>query len=282
MRRLATLAMLLALGLCLQWAESALMLPSPLPGARLGLANIATLVVLARFGGPTAALFGILRHLVASLLLGGWFVPTFWLGMGGSLAVALLLAVAGERMTLRTAGLLSGALFQVGQSTALLALTGTGAMIALLPPYLALGTGAGWVTGYAAVLVERAGRPGWRHAPGREWLVAALLLVVALAAGFLLHQPAGEARVAHVYVAGQERLQIDLTRAGEYHLDLSGGHMLLQVEPGRIRVVESDCDDQVCVLSGWADRPGRPIYCAPYRTLITVTGGRSDVDGLLR
>lgn len=283
MKRFTTLAVLLALGVTLQWVESALMLPALLPGAKLGLANVATLLVLSRYGGGAAAAFGIIRHLVASLPTGGWLLPTFWLGMGGSSAAAFITLAAGQRLNLRTVGVLSGAGFQVGQSLALVGVTATPEMIAYLPPLIALGVGAGWLTGWLAETVERRLQgPGRAEAPGRERLVAAVLLGVALVAGFTLRPPVGRGRQAVVTVGGQERLRIDLAKDGEYDLVAGDGHLRLEVAGGRIRVVESDCPDGICVLTGWIDRPGRPIYCAPYRTLVTVTGGSGEIDGLLQ
>ncbi|MFZ5815134.1 MAG: Gx transporter family protein [Bacillota bacterium] len=281
-RRFASLGLLLAVGVGLQWIESLLALPSPLPGAKLGLANVATLIVLARFGGGTAALFGLLRHIAASLLTGSLLLPTFWLGLGGSLATALLLLLLGRGSSLRTAGVLGGAAFQVGQTAALLLLTATPGFLVYLPPLLALGVAAGWATGVLATLAERAVRPGWQGPADRAEWWAGSLLAAALALALLIRPAPASAREAVVTVAGREQLRIDLGTARELTLPVAGGTMVLQVEPGRIRVLSSDCPDQVCVLTGWIDRPGRPVYCAPFQTLITIQGGAPDLDSVIR
>ena len=59
-------------------------IPSPLPGVKPGLANIVTLVVLARYGWGTAVWVSGLRILAGSLILGYFLAPGFFLSLAGS------------------------------------------------------------------------------------------------------------------------------------------------------------------------------------------------------
>lgn len=85
------IAQLAALALGLTLLEAAL--PSPLPGVKPGLANIITLVVLARFGLRTAIWVSLLRVLAASVMFGSFLTPGFFLSLGGQLASLALLSV---------------------------------------------------------------------------------------------------------------------------------------------------------------------------------------------
>ncbi|TYC54326.1 Gx transporter family protein [Zoogloea oleivorans] len=73
-------------------AEAAI--PLPLPGVKPGLANIITLVVLARWGWRDAVWVALLRVLVGSLLLGQFLAPGFFLSLVGSLASLAVLGLA--------------------------------------------------------------------------------------------------------------------------------------------------------------------------------------------
>ncbi|MDX9884161.1 Gx transporter family protein [Thauera sp.] len=73
-------------------AEAAI--PLPLPGVKPGLANIVTLVVLARWGWREAVWVSLLRVLAGSLLLGQFFAPGFFLSLSGALASLLVLGMA--------------------------------------------------------------------------------------------------------------------------------------------------------------------------------------------
>lgn len=61
-------------------------LPSPLPGVKLGLANIITLIVLLRHGPRAAIAVTLLRIVLSGIVLGTLFAPTFWLSLSGGLA----------------------------------------------------------------------------------------------------------------------------------------------------------------------------------------------------
>ncbi|NJD26598.1 MAG: Gx transporter family protein [Betaproteobacteria bacterium] len=88
-RRVAWLAAA-AVGLSLVDAA----IPSPLPGIKPGLANIVTLVVLVRYGWATAAWVTGLRVLAASLLLGYFLAPGFFLSLTGSVLSLAVLGLA--------------------------------------------------------------------------------------------------------------------------------------------------------------------------------------------
>lgn len=80
-RRIAGLA---ALAVGLTVAEAAL--PSPIPGVKPGLANIVILLVMLRYGFAAALWVMAIRLLAASLLLGSFLSPGFWLAGAGAVA----------------------------------------------------------------------------------------------------------------------------------------------------------------------------------------------------
>ena len=53
-------------------------------------------------------------------------------------------------------------------------------------------------------------------------------------------------------------------------IELADVGMRLEVREGRIRVVESDCPQQVCVHAGWIRRGRQVIACVPNKVLITI------------
>lgn len=80
-RRIAGLA---ALAVGLSVAEAAL--PSPIPGVKPGLANIVILLVMLRYGITAAGWVMLIRLLAASLVLGSFLSPGFWLAGAGAAA----------------------------------------------------------------------------------------------------------------------------------------------------------------------------------------------------
>ncbi len=81
-----------AAAIALSIAEAAI--PLPLPGVKPGLANIITLIVLARFGWRDAVWAALLRVFAGSLLLGQFLAPGFFLSLTGALASLAAMGLA--------------------------------------------------------------------------------------------------------------------------------------------------------------------------------------------
>jgi len=85
-------ARMAAVALGLTVLENAI--PSPLPGVKPGLANIVTLIVLARFGWKVAAWVSLLRVVAGSLFFGNFLAPGFFLSLTGALFSLAVLALS--------------------------------------------------------------------------------------------------------------------------------------------------------------------------------------------
>lgn len=57
------------------------------------------------------------------------------------------------------------------------------------------------------------------------------------------------------------------------------GKTVVELAENRVRVVDSDCPDKVCIHMGWISRPGAPIACLPNRVLVFIrSSDPGDVD----
>ena len=116
-----------------------------------------------------------------------------------------------------------------------------------------------------------------------KWLIAALVLLAAGSAAFLLLRPAGEDHpVARITLDGGLVEEIDLTQVEKpYSFTLTGPSGLtntILVERGSIRVERADCPDQICVHQGAISDGTAPIVCLPNRLIIEITGGGEALD----
>jgi len=82
---IAQLSFLIACGSALQLAETFIPFPVPIPGLRIGLANIATLIALVMFGGPAGFEVAVFRPLITSLMNGTFLSPVLMLSFCGSI-----------------------------------------------------------------------------------------------------------------------------------------------------------------------------------------------------
>ncbi|MEN6350198.1 MAG: NusG domain II-containing protein [Syntrophomonas sp.] len=55
---------------------------------------------------------------------------------------------------------------------------------------------------------------------------------------------------------------------------------VIRAEKGRIKFLQSDCRNQVCVGAGWLTKPGDRAVCMPNKVVITIVGGNERVDSI--
>ena len=89
-RRLAALALIVALGVVLHRLEA--LLPLPTPWIKLGLANVMTLIALVFLGFRDALMVTLLRVILGSILGGTFLSPTFFLSLAGGVAATVIMA----------------------------------------------------------------------------------------------------------------------------------------------------------------------------------------------
>ena len=116
-----------------------------------------------------------------------------------------------------------------------------------------------------------------------KWIILGLAAAAVCSAGAILLQraapPPAAVRITRDGVILAE-LRLDQVEEG-YLLPLEDrrGRNTVQVEPGRIRVLEADCPDQVCVGRGWLSDQPTPIVCLPHRLVIQLVDGEGELDG---
>lgn len=75
---------------------------------------------------------------------------------------------------------------------------------------------------------------------------------------------------------------------GRYPLDtnqlvdlLEDGHSnIIEIKEGQVTMIESDCNDQICVKTAPIDRPGQSIVCLPHQLFVEIVGGTEEGDDL--
>jgi heptaprenyl diphosphate synthase len=159
---LAQGAALLALAACLGLAE-ALWLPElPVPGLRLGLANLAVLVALVALGPAQALFVSLGRVVVVGLATGTLFGPVALISAAGALAswtVMVALRSRGPAFSVVGWSVGGSAAHVLAQLTAAAVLASTAAVFALTPLTLALSLPSGLAIGLLArTLLSRISR----------------------------------------------------------------------------------------------------------------------------
>lgn len=155
-RRTVATALLLAVAAVLGYLESVLVPPLPIPGLRIGLANVAVVFALATLGPRAAVTVSLGRVFVVALATGSLASPVFALSFGGALAalvVMVALASAGSHFSVIGWSVGGSAAHVAGQLLVATMLVGSGAPLALAPVSLALSLPVGLAVGYITRLL---------------------------------------------------------------------------------------------------------------------------------
>lgn len=155
--RITRIALLAAAAAVLSYLESLLPLHVflPLPGFKLGFANVAVLIAVGFFSPGEAVLVVLVRTLAASLLFGG-MSAFFYSICGGLLSLAVMLPLReqlGRRFSLPGISAAGAAAHNTGQIIAAAVMMRSGAVFGYLPVLLVASLPVGTLMGVLAAMV---------------------------------------------------------------------------------------------------------------------------------
>ncbi len=135
-------------------------LPMPLPGIKLGAANVFSLVALVLLGVKEAFAVTLLRVFLAWVMTGNWFA--FVCSMAGGISAAAVMSLLYTKyrddFTLAWISVAGAWAFNIAQVSVAALIVGDARVLLYAAPLLVAGTAAGWAVGWLAlVLCERAG-----------------------------------------------------------------------------------------------------------------------------
>lgn len=149
-RKMTTITMLLAMSIVFHMIEP--VIPLPVPGVKLGLANIFGLIALFLFGVKEMLGINFMRVLIASLLRGIIFGTGFWLSLSGVVLSSLIVVLFYRYTKLSMVGLsvAAAAFHNLGQILAITLIWSSIFLIYWLPPMIWLSIPTGILTGTLA------------------------------------------------------------------------------------------------------------------------------------
>lgn len=154
--KLTTLALTITIAMLLSYIESRIPAFVSIPGIKVGLANIAVIFTLYKFGVKEAITVSILRVILLSTLFGS---PVSFIYSISGATLSLIIMIVLKKLTPLTEVTVSvsgGVMHNIGQIAAACFMLSTNVVIYYLPFLLVSGTIAGIVVGIiSALLVKR-------------------------------------------------------------------------------------------------------------------------------
>jgi len=112
-----------------------------------------------------------------------------------------------------------------------------------------------------------------------DWAILSLG-AAAVALAFPLLWTGGKAERAVIRLAGRVVAEYPLTAPLRYTVKGPIGETVIEIAPGRARVLSDPGPRQYCVQQGWLTRPNAIAICAPNHVSLSLSGREPSHDSL--
>ena len=162
-KKITQMAMLTAIALTIFMIEAQIPALVPIPGVKLGLANIVTVFAVFALGPKEAAMILFVRIFLGAIFAGN-FSTILYSGAGGLLAILVTIGLRKilTHQQLWVAGAIGAVFHSIGQMAVAVAVTGTPGILVYLPMMILCSIITGVFTGLCAQLLLNRGKNLWK------------------------------------------------------------------------------------------------------------------------
>jgi hypothetical protein len=118
-----------------------------------------------------------------------------------------------------------------------------------------------------------------------KWLITVLLFLAMCGISLsFLSTSSADHKIAEIRVDGKLVRTVQLRQGYTERIRIGGDEHYNEIEvvDDRIRVLDADCPDQVCVKTGWITIPSQQIVCLPWRVVIKIISKSQNIDDIAR
>ena len=162
-KKMTVMGLLCAIALTIFMIEAQIPALVPIPGVKLGLANIVTVFAVFALGPKEAAMILFVRIFLGAVFAGN-FSTILYSGAGGLLAILVTICLRKiiSHQQLWVAGAIGAIFHSIGQMAVAVAVTGTPGILVYLPMMIACSIITGLFTGLCAQLRLNRGKNLWK------------------------------------------------------------------------------------------------------------------------
>ena len=154
-KKITLIGLLIALAFVLSYVEFLLPLSIGIPGAKIGLANLAIMVALFLLGWQDALMHSIVRVILVGFTFGNMAMMMNSLAGAALSFAAMLIAKKTKKFSITGVSVIGGVFHNVGQILVAMAVLETEQLIYYLPFLIVIGTISGIVIGIIASMIHK-------------------------------------------------------------------------------------------------------------------------------
>lgn len=106
----------------------------------------------------------------------------------------------------------------------------------------------------------------------KKEIIAVLILVLIAVVSFVCIRffVEGKGKYVKVYVNNKLTKTFDLNKDREYFIETKVGYNLLIIKNNKVRILDADCPNKICVNKGYISKNEESIICLPHHVVVTV------------
>ena len=106
----------------------------------------------------------------------------------------------------------------------------------------------------------------------KKEIIAVLILVLIAVVSFVCIRffVEGKGKYVKVYVNNKLTKTFDLNKDREYFIETKFGYNLLIIKNNKVRILDADCPNKICVDKGYISKNDESIICLPHHVVVTV------------
>lgn len=113
-----------------------------------------------------------------------------------------------------------------------------------------------------------------------DLIIVALMFALVVASYAYISKPTTAGKSNILIKSAGKLVTARLTPDRKVKIKGRPGYCILEIKSEKVRVIESTCENKICIKTGWISRPGENIVCLPSRIVVEIGG--SDLDVSLR
>ena len=113
----------------------------------------------------------------------------------------------------------------------------------------------------------------------RDIILIAVILAVAVVLLIVTGSHGTEGSYVSVMLQNDEIARYSLSNDGIY--TINGGTNTIEIKDGKVRMIEAQCPNHLCVHQGWIGLEGQSIVCLPNKVTVSVCGTGDGPDFIL-
>ena len=310
-RKLVTIAIMVSIAIVLSIIES--FIPTGIPGVKLGLANIVTLVVLYYYSLKEAAFVQFLRVLLVGLIYSGLFSQAFLLSLSGAILsfVIMLIVYLTKKFSIISLSVLSSMAHTIAQVLFASFIMKTTSVYLYLPLILTLSIPSGLITGYLALLVLRILKVDMMRPRITSTIITSIFLLISITSLIILKSYTkndSDGSIAVITYNNERIMEISLDNPSKYK-ELKDGifisksmdnnsylftyniynkdeknnyDLTVEVIDSKIRIKDETSKKHICSKMGYIKNKYESLVCLPNNFIITIEDlSLTEIDNMM-